>query len=294
MVSSSHEALHRIFQKDPALLTRTLQHVLHIPFPEPTDIAILNADLTEIEPVERRVDTLLRVETDVGTFLLVVEAQGKKDEAKRGSWAYYLSYLYAKYGCEPILIVLTQSSSTARWAAQPIRMGLPVWNSLTVRPLVLGPENVPLITDEQEAARDVSLAAFSAMTHGRGPQAAAILESLAAALQTVDPDTAAVFAQFTESCLVDPQAKQIWRDLMTATNYFFRHEVAEKVREEGREEGRIEDRAEMTLNILQWRGIEVPDAVSERVRTCTDLDELELWAQRAVHATDATQLFRED
>ncbi|MGW0571719.1 hypothetical protein [Streptomyces tauricus] len=47
--------------------------------------------------------------------------------------------------------MLAQSSSMARWAAQPIRMGLPVWNSLTMRPLVLGPENVPLIPDEQEA-----------------------------------------------------------------------------------------------------------------------------------------------
>ncbi|GHA21960.1 hypothetical protein GCM10010372_22440 [Streptomyces tauricus] len=47
--------------------------------------------------------------------------------------------------------MLTQSSSTARWAAQPIRMGLPVWNSPTVRPLVLGPENVPLIMGEREA-----------------------------------------------------------------------------------------------------------------------------------------------
>lgn len=293
MVSSSHEALHRIFQKDPALLTRTLQRVLHIPFPEPRDIAILNADLTEIEPIERRVDTLLRVETDVGTYLLVVEAQGKVDEGKRGSWAYYLSYLYAKYQCEPILIVLTQTSATARWAARPIRFGLPVWNSLTVRPLVLGPDNVPLITDEREAAQDVPLAAFSAMTHGRGPQSAAILESLAAALQTIDPDTAAVLAQFTESCLVDPQAQQIWRDLMTAINYFFRHEVAEKVREEGREEGRLEDRAEMTLNVLEWRGIEVPDSVRERVRACKDLEQLELWARRAVHATEAGQLFEE-
>lgn len=35
MVGSSHEALHRIFQKDPALLTRALQRVLHVPFPEP-------------------------------------------------------------------------------------------------------------------------------------------------------------------------------------------------------------------------------------------------------------------
>ncbi len=153
---------------------------------------------------------------------------------------------------------------------------------------------MPLITDEREAARDVPLAAFSAMTHGRGPQAAAIRETLATALQTLDPDTAAVFAQFTESCLVDPQAKQIWRDLMTAINYFLRHEVAEKVREEGREEGRLEDRADMTLNILQWRGIEVPDPVRERVRARADMGQLDIWARRAVHATDAAQLFEGD
>lgn len=33
MVGSSHEALHWVFQKDPALLTRAFQSVLHIPFP---------------------------------------------------------------------------------------------------------------------------------------------------------------------------------------------------------------------------------------------------------------------
>ncbi|WP_055630389.1 hypothetical protein [Streptomyces hirsutus] len=292
MVSSSHEALHRVFQKDPALLTRALQRVLHVPFPEPRDFAVLNADLTEIEPVERRVDTLMRVETDEGAYLLVVEAQGKVDEDKRGSWAYYLSYLYAKYRCEPVLIVITQSGATARWAARPIRLGLPGWHSLTVRPLVLGPENVPLIVDEKEAERDVPLAVLSAMTHGRGKQATAILKPLATALRTVDAESAAVFVQFVDSCLVDSQAKEIWRDLMAAIHYFFRHPVAEQVREEGREEGRLEDRAEMTLRILEWRGISVPDEVREQVLACTDLEQLEVWARRAVHAEAAEELLR--
>jgi hypothetical protein len=74
MVSSSHEAVHGIFQKDPALLTRAVQHVLRIPFPEPREFAAMNVDLTEIEPVEKRVDTLLRAETDEGAYLLVVES----------------------------------------------------------------------------------------------------------------------------------------------------------------------------------------------------------------------------
>jgi hypothetical protein len=49
----------------------------------------------------------------------------------------------------------------------------------------------------------------------------------------------------------------------------------------------------MVLNILQWRGIPVPDDARERVDTCTDLDRLEVWAQRAVRAVDARELFGE-
>ncbi|MEV7240111.1 hypothetical protein AB0N92_02445 [Streptomyces sp. NPDC093248] len=287
MVGSSHEALHRIFQKDPTLLTRALQRVLHVPFPEPRQIAALNVDLTEIEPVERRVDTLLRAETDEGTYLFVIESQGKVDDRKRGSWPYYLSYLYEKYRCEPVLIVVTQNSATARWAARPIRLGFRDWHSLTVRPLVLGPDNVPVIADEQSAAKDVPIAVLSVMTHGRGPQAPAILGSVATALRTIDEETAAVLAQFVDSCLADPQAKQMWRDLMTATQYFWRHPLAEQVREEGR----VEAKTEMVLNILEWRGIEVPHAVRDRVNACTDLNQLEVWAQRAMHAKDAAELF---
>jgi hypothetical protein len=291
MVGSSHEALHRIFQKDPALLTRALQQVLHVPFPEPYDFAGMNVDLTEIEPIERRVDTLLGAETDEGSYLLVVESQGKPDERKRGSWPYYLSYLYEKYRSEPVLIVVTQSSATARWAAQPIHLGVRGMPSLTVRPFVLGPDNVPVIATEREARQDPSLAALSAMTHGRGRQAPAILESLAAALETMDRDAAAVLVQFVDSCLADPQARQMWRDMMTAMQYFWRHPLAEQVREEGREEGRVEALAEMTLNILRWRGIDVPDRVRDRVEACTDLDQLTVWSERAVHATAADDLF---
>ncbi|QFQ97995.1 hypothetical protein F9278_19260 [Streptomyces phaeolivaceus] len=297
MVSSPHEALHRIFQKDPTLLTHALQQVLDVPFPEPREIAAMNIDLTEIEPVERRVDTLLRAETDEGTYLLVVESQGKKDEGKRRSWPYYLSYLYTKYHCDPVLIVITQSAATARWAAEPIHLGVRGRPSLTVRPLVLGPDNVPVIADERSAKRDVPLAVLSAMTHGKGRKAAAILESLVAALRTIDAESAAVFVQFVDSCLKDPVAQQIWRDLMTDTQYFWRHPLAEQTREEGREkgreEGRIEAQVEMIFKTLEWRGIPLPETVRERVAACADRAQLLAWTERAFHATHAEDLFRD-
>ncbi|MEI5522661.1 hypothetical protein WB401_16235 [Streptomyces brasiliscabiei] len=291
MVSSPHEALHQICQKDTEGMIRSFRRLFHVPFPEPRSISVVNTDLTEIAPVERRVDSLVRVDTEEGAFLLVLESQGRKDERKRGSWPYYLAYLHEKYRVEPVLVVMTQNRSTAKWAAQPIRFGLPDWASLVVRPLVLGPDNVPVIANEAEVARDVTLAVFSAITHGKGRDAAAILEPLAAVLRTVNPDTAAVFAELVESGLVDGQAKKMWKELMMPVNYFFKNPVAVKLREEGRVEERIAERIAGVLRTLDRRHIDVPDAVRQRVRACTDPDLLQVWVDRAYDVTEAGELF---
>jgi hypothetical protein len=74
---------------------------------------------------------------------------------------------------------------------------------------------------------------------------------------------------------------------MSEIRYFFDNPVAEKVREEGR----VEDRSEITLEILEWRGIPVTGAVRERVLACTDLEQLKVWSQRAVHVMCAEDLF---
>ncbi len=50
----------------------------------------------------------------------------------------------------------------------------------------------------------------------------------------------------------------------------------------------------MTLRILEWRAIPVPDAVREKVLACSDLDQLEDWAQRALTAERAEDLFAVD
>ncbi|MEU8959487.1 hypothetical protein AB0C93_34965 [Streptomyces sp. NPDC048518] len=86
---------------------------------------------------------------------------------------------------------------------------------------------------------------------------------------------------------------------MRTIKYFYDHPFAVKEREEGRAEGReegreagrIEGRAETVLNILSWRGIDVPPAVRARVTACTDMDQLTVWAERAVHAAGAEELF---
>lgn len=111
MVNSSHEAMHRIFQDYPGLFTG-VSKALGLPLIQPTSVTVLPTDLTEIQPVERRVDTLLRFDGDE-PILLAVEAQSAKDPNKPASWAYYLSFLYTKYKTRPYCW------SSARTGSQP-------------------------------------------------------------------------------------------------------------------------------------------------------------------------------
>ncbi|MGR8008919.1 hypothetical protein [Streptomyces hypolithicus] len=302
MVSSSHEAMHRIFQEEPGVFTRTFR-ALGLPFDDPVAVSLLPTDLTETRPLERRLDTLLRFDTaDPGaSFLLAVEAQGKKDPGKPASWAYYLAHLYAKYNVPPVLLVVCQDKNTAAWAAEPVDIGPPQWPALTMRPLVLGPHNVPTITDPATAIRDIPLATFSAITHGKDPDAAAILKALAAALKTVDEETAGIFIEITELGLGTTPAAQIWRNLMSVDLSFFRSETAQRLRSEGeatgeaRGEARGEAKglAKSIVVLLTQRGIDVPDDTRDRITTCTDLDTLGTWFTRAVTATSAEELFAE-
>jgi len=157
MVSSPHEAHHRIFQEHPGLFASAFR-TLGIPFPEPVAVSLMDTDLTKIRPLERHVDTLLRIELAGGDcLLLAIEAQGKKDPDKRSSWAYYLAHLYAKFRYPCVLLVVCRDKGTAEWAAEPIRIGLENHPSLVAYPLVLGPHNVPMVTDAVGSANRCAL-----------------------------------------------------------------------------------------------------------------------------------------
>ncbi|MEU7139999.1 hypothetical protein ABZ942_11175 [Nocardia sp. NPDC046473] len=289
MVGSQHEALHRIFQDHPAMFARAFRE-LNVPLDDPTEVVLLPTDLTEIRPLERRVDTLLRFTTPSGRFLLLVEAQGEVDPDKPSAWAYYLAHAHAKYRLPAVLLVVCHDRRTAEWAACPAEFGPSFWASLTMRPLVLGPDNVPVVTDPAVAAADVPLAALSAMTHAKDPCIDAILKSLAAALRGIDEEDAYVFAELTELGLGNSQAAEIWRHLMSLDPSFFRSETSQRLREEGE----IKAVVRSILDILDARSIEVPPDAHLRITSCEDQDVLRAWLRRSATVPNAADLFVDD
>ncbi|WP_406530939.1 hypothetical protein [Streptomyces sp. I8-5] len=287
MVSSPHEAMHRIFQEYPGLFSR-VSEVLGVDIPPPTSATALPTDLTEARPVERRVDTLLRIETEHdGSFVLAIEAQGKKDPRKTASWPYYVSYLHNRYGLPVLLLVVCQDRATAEWAARPIRIGLRQWQTLALNPLVAGPHNMPVITDVAEARKDLALATLAAITHADNPDVGAILKTLSAALRDTPEAIADPIVELTAQGLGNRPAAQQWRNLVAVDTSFYKSFMSEEIRDEGRAEGR----AEGILLVLEARGIDLPDETREKITSCDDPQLLRQWLSRAATAATIEEVF---
>jgi hypothetical protein len=288
MVTARHEAMHRIFQEDPGVFARAFE-TLGIPFPAPVTASVLSPDATEIRPLERRIDSVIRFETDDGgAYLLAVEAQCRPDPDKPGAWAYYASYLHEKYNKIPVIVLaVCQDEASVRWAEGPFALGFPHWPTVTLRPLVAGPHNVPLITNAVEAERDIPLATLSAITHAWDIDVDLVLKPLATALQSVDEETAQIFAELTELGLGNAPAATKWSKMMAMDTSFFRSRTSNLFRDEGR----VDAIAKSILVVLEARGLEVADEVRARVEECTDLDLLREWVKRSVTVERAEQIF---
>jgi len=285
MVTARHEAMHRIFHSDPGVFARTFK-ALDIPFPAPVGAAVLGPDVTEIQPLERRVDSLIRFETaDGGWYLVVIEAQTRKDPDKPGAWAYYASHLHEKYKVPVVLLVVCQDAATARWAAAPVHFGLPQWQTLSVRPLVVGPNNAPVITSVAEASRDIPLATLSVITHARDPEVGDLLTMLAAALRTTDGKTAQAFAELTELGLGDAPAAQIWSKMMVVDTSFFRSRTSNIIRADGISQG--------VLVALSERGLDFSDEARARIEGCEDPGLLLVWLRRTLRVTRTEDIFED-
>lgn len=63
---------------------------------------------------------------------------------------------------------------------------------------------------------------------------------------------------------------------------------------EGKAEGQAAGEATLILRLLEKRGVLVSEGVRERVTSCTDLDTLTLWFDRALAVTVAEDLFAEE
>ncbi|MDX3247307.1 hypothetical protein [Streptomyces sp. ME18-1-4] len=295
MVTPAHEASHRLFQEHPEALTPVFES-LGIPPPSKSEFDTLSPDATEIRPLERRVDTVLKYEPEMGeSFLLAIEAQTKKHPDKAKSWAYYVAHLRAKYDMPVLLVVVCRDKPTATWAAGPFECSVGPWTTQVTRPFVLGPTTVPEITDQSMVARNPALAALSAIVHSENRRAPAILEMVARGFLTFAPPITSYWTEVVEVGLESTPVKEKWRTLMenVITHFPGHRTMFEEKYLEGKAEGEAEGEAKGVLRVLEVRGVPISDDVRERITSCTEIGLLDDWLERAGTVEHAEDLFAE-
>lgn len=303
MPKTPHEALHHLFRDDPDLVRRALKECLGEDFPKFRSVDVINSDMSEIKPIIRHVDTALRVETDSGPEVLLIEPQtSPPDQAKRWAWHWYVSYVHAYLEVPASLIILTASAATARECRKPMTVGPHRRATATLHPFVIGPDNTPFITDPRQAADDVMLAVLAALAHRLNPEINTALDTLAEALDGTDLDSAKFFAEYLEVGLGKGSAHDHWKGIIMTMAYPFVSELRQELEARGREKALAEclslreefearGRAEALLEVLADRGVELSSAQREMVQECNDIEQFRAWLSAALTASNADEVF---
>ena len=141
---------------------------------------------------------------------------------------------------------------------------------------------MPVVTDLDQVAGLIELMLLSAIAHGTHPDHKEILNALAFALSTDNPDRAVRYAEIASAVLPEP-ARPYWEELMTAKTFEFQSAYARRLKADAE--------AKAVLAVLDARGIDVPDGVRARITGCSDLDQLLTWVRRAATANAIEDLF---
>lgn len=264
MPSLLHEALIEMFKARPMLAAELLEAARVLAPNTMVRGQLLDAQLNQVVPTEYRADALLMLE---GTSALaaIVEVQLRPDPEKLWIWAVYLTAARAKLRCPVVLLVVTLDADTEVWASKPIELG----PGSVIRPVVLGPRHVPVITDPKVAVGSPELAVLSAIVHGKEPVAAEIGRAALEAALTLDEARSQLYADLILLSVHDA-ARQLLERLMLQDwepqSDFFKGLVAKyaaKARAEGRELG-LERGRELGLEQGRELGLEQGHLAGQR------------------------------
>jgi len=278
MPSAIHEGIVRLFQANPGLAAILLGEVLGIELPEHVEVLGDSSSFSEMKPPEYRADMVSVLKREDGTSALsvIVEVQLSVKERKRAGWLAYTATATRQQGCEACVLVVTPDVKVARWAREPLTFGL----ISKYAPLVIGPEEMPMVADAAEAKRRPYLAVLSAVAHGH----ANVEKSLRAAnlardaiVPLADGD---VYFDLIKASLSE-EARKAFE--MLAETYEYQDESLRKSFHKGE--------AKAVLVFLKARGVSVSEEESKRIMACADSKELEAMVVKAATVQSASELF---
>ena len=246
MPSRRHEILVELFRQRPELVPALLALVDPALVPGGADTVYVPAsgEIAGLHHEQYRADLVVRC-MDPGRIrpvhAFVIEVQLARDADKDLTWPMYAANVRVRDRCPVTLVVLTLRERTARWAAAPrlLRIGGPA----VIAPVVIGPAQIPRITDLEQARALPELAVLSAAAHGRTPGAELIAHTAIAACAALDSAHQALYADFVMGCL-SPEARHALEGIMPHQRFLPLSDIGKRFYAEGRRDARKEARKE--------------------------------------------------
>ncbi len=240
MPSITHESLVDLFRDCPSLAPDILTNLGKLPRQHSQTPSLTAAEFADIKADEYRADAVIRIDDGTSNSapsdIVIVEIQLARDEEKRRSWPIYMTGARARYRCPATILVFALDAAVAQWCAQPIELDR---NGSIVNPVVVGPSQIPRITDLDQARQEPELAILSAIAHAQDDNAndaADVALAGLAACDGLDIDRAARYSDFIYSVL-GPAVLQALDSLMTARKYQPQSDFARYHAAQGRKEG---------------------------------------------------------
>ena len=225
------------------------------------------------------------------TRAVIVEVQLRPDPKKRMSWPMYQVGLRRRLQCPVLLVVVAPTSAVARWCAEPI--DLDGTGGSVVRPLVVGPQNTPVVTAEAEAARAPELAVLSVIAHGKGANGASVGKAALSACAALDDERTRLYVDLIFLHLSDA-ARAALEGEVDLKKYEYQSEFARKYvaagKAEGKAEGKTEGKLEAVVLVLEGRGLHVDDEAKQRLASL-DSEELDVVLGKAALVSSLDELF---
>ncbi|MEW1845962.1 hypothetical protein AB0392_49110 [Nonomuraea angiospora] len=288
-----------MFTDRPQLAVEVLRDLLGVELPA-TQLVRLEKSTFNTRPSDDIESDLVVVmgppQTAAHAIILEVQQDKSKDPLQL---ARYAAALWLMLRCDVTVLLVCPDRGVAVHYAKPVDSGL---SGYRLQAQVLGPDDIPVITDPQEAVARPGLSIMAVMAHGRDRK---VVEAFAMALTELRDEHAAKYYEYAYS-MSAPEVRRLLEEIiMTSTTWPvyspFAREHYGRGQEEGKAEGMAEGKAEgkaeeavrMLLLVLGARGFDIPDDLRTRISTCTDLAQLESWATHAVTAQSLEDLFDE-
>ena len=307
MPSAEHESSVALAKLTPDLCAWLLASVFDVKVPDYDHARTHEAEVQVLVPRTYHADSMMLFcdSDDKPLTAVVLEVQRGWDPGKRRTWKLYVAQLETELDVDTALLVYCPDPDIARrYRAMFEAGGL----SLSLRPFIFTPEDIPLVVSVDQARSNPALAVLSAICHGNDAQVDATFPALAEAMRILGPKRALLYYDVVLAGL--PTATRVrWEAFMSTTigseyrSELFRELAAQaeargtalgEARGEARGKalGEARGEARAIVMVLEARGVTVPTEVHDQILACTDPAQLETWLGRAGTATAADDVLR--